>query len=189
MLRDVALAIGAMWLAFFLFWVVEATRAKRTTRRSVRPTRFRALAIIAIGFLLQVYLAHHYGRHASGLINVNPSLAIVGAVLCALGLAFAIWARVHLGRNWGMPMSVRENPDLVTSGPYASVRHPIYAGILLAAVGTTVVEQRWWLALLVVFFIYFIYASIVEERAMREQFPVQYPPYVRRTKMLVPFLL
>ena len=54
-------------------------------------------------------------------------------MLVALGLGLAIWARAHIGRNWGLPMSRKAYPELVTSGPYAVIRHPIYVGILLAA--------------------------------------------------------
>ena len=60
----------------------------------------------------------------------------LGLVLFGLGLAFAIWARVHIGRNWGTPMTQKDEPELVTSGPYRLVRHPIYSGILLANIGT-----------------------------------------------------
>jgi hypothetical protein len=60
-------------------------------------------------------------------------------------LGFAIWARVHIGRNWGTPMTQKDQPELVTSGPYHLVRHPIYSGILVASVGTAVALSWFWL--------------------------------------------
>jgi protein-S-isoprenylcysteine O-methyltransferase Ste14 len=62
-------------------------------------------------------------------------LTAIGAVLFACGIALAVWARLHLGRNWGMPMTQRAEPELVTSGPYRFVRHPIYSGLLTAMLG------------------------------------------------------
>ena len=78
-------------------------------------------------------------------LNTDPWRAGIGLVLFALGLAFAIWARVHIGRNWGTPMTQKDEPELVTSGPYHLVRHPIYAGILVAGAGTAVALNWLWL--------------------------------------------
>ncbi|MGA8574355.1 MAG: isoprenylcysteine carboxylmethyltransferase family protein [Candidatus Cybelea sp.] len=190
MIRDAGLAIGAMWVAFVVFWIFEATRAKRPARGSALPNIIRALVLIAIFVLLRISLGMHLLRNLHGPIVSSPIVAITSAVVCALGIGLAIWARVYLGPNWGLPMSLREGHELITTGPYAFVRHPIYTGILLALVGTAVVQARWpSIVMLVFFFAYFIYAAKVEERAMREQFPAEYPAYVRRTKMLVPFVI
>jgi protein-S-isoprenylcysteine O-methyltransferase Ste14 len=112
----------------------------------------------------------------------------IGLVLFALGLAFAIWARVHIGRNWGTPMTQKDDPELVTSGPYHLVRHPIYSGILIAGIGTSVALT--WLGLTVVALagVYFLYSARVEERYLTGKFPDTYPAYKRSTKMLVPFV-
>ena len=115
-------------------------------------------------------------------------VAGLGLVLFALGLGFAIWARVHIGRNWGTPMSQKDEPELVTSGPYRLVRHPIYSGILLAGVGTAVALSWLWLIAVALAGVYFVYSATVEERYLTEQFPDTYPAYRRSTKMLVPFL-
>ncbi len=58
---------------------------------------------------------------------------MLGAALFLGGLGPAIWARLHLGRNWGMPQTLKSEPELITSGPYRLLRHPIYTGILTAA--------------------------------------------------------
>ena len=120
--------------------------------------------------------------------NRDPWLAAVGLVLFACGLAFAVWARVHIGRNWGTPMTQKKEPELVTSGPYHLVRHPIYSGILVAGVGTAVALGWMWLVVAGLAGIYFIYAATVEERYLAGQFPDTYPSYKRSTKMLVPFV-
>jgi len=112
----------------------------------------------------------------------------MGLVLFALGLGFAIWARIHIGRNWGLPMTQKNEPELVTSGPYHIVRHPIYSGILVAGAGTAVALSWLWLTAVALAGIYFLYSATVEEHDMTEQFPVTHPVYKRSTRMLVPFI-
>jgi protein-S-isoprenylcysteine O-methyltransferase Ste14 len=103
-------------------------------------------------------------------------------------LALAIWARIYLGGNWGTPMSQKVDPELVTSGPYRSIRHPIYSGILLAMIGTTIAVSLYWLVAVAMLGAYFLYSAVVEERFMASRFPDSYPPYKRSTKMLIPFI-
>lgn len=105
-----------------------------------------------------------------------------------MGLVLAVWARVYLGSNWGTPMSEKIDPELVTTGPYRRVRHPIYSGIILATAGTTIAVSLYWLIGLVIIGAYFIYSATVEERNMADLFPDTYPEYKRLTKMLMPFV-
>lgn len=89
-----------------------------------------------------------------------------------------------------MPMSVREGSELVTTGPYAFVRHPIYTGILFAVLGTAIVRWNLWSAVVFpIVFLYFVYAARSEERSLTGRFSTEYPDYMKRTKMLVPFLI
>jgi protein-S-isoprenylcysteine O-methyltransferase Ste14 len=121
-------------------------------------------------------------------VNTNPWRAALGLVLLAVGLGFAIWARLHIGRNWGTPMTRKDEPELVTSGPYRLVRHPIYSGILVAGAGTAVSLSWLWLTAVALAGIYFVYSATVEERYLAERFPDDYPAYKSATKMLVPFV-
>jgi protein-S-isoprenylcysteine O-methyltransferase Ste14 len=86
-------------------------------------------------------------------------------------------------------MTQKDEPELVTSGPYGLVRHPIYSGILVAGLGTAVALSWVWLAAVILPGIFFIYSATVEERYLTEQFPDEYPAYKRSTKMLVPYIL
>jgi len=95
---------------------------------------------------------------------------------------------MHIGRNWGTPMSEKDEPELVTTGPYHLVRHPIYSGILLAGVGTAVALSWLWLPAVLLAGIYFVYSATIEERFLAVQFPNDYPSYKRSTKMLVPLV-
>jgi len=185
-----ALILG-LWLTFLGYWLFAAMRVKR--RAGGSPWRGVVLrAGLAVGILVlirELFRLHVWHIVPLAATHVSPITASAGVAICGLGVAIAIWARTYLGRNWGMPMSLREGHELVTTGPYAFVRHPIYTGILLALVGTSLVHWYPRVALLPIIFAYFIYAARVEERTMREQFPNDYPSYVNRTKMLIPFLL
>jgi protein-S-isoprenylcysteine O-methyltransferase Ste14 len=109
-------------------------------------------------------------------------------VLCVLGFGLGVYARWHLGRNWGMPMSRKEQPELVTSGPYAFIRHLIYTGLILAMLGSAIGVNIFWAVLLVPVGAYFIYSARQEESAMLQLFPEQYAAYMARTGMLAPRL-
>jgi protein-S-isoprenylcysteine O-methyltransferase Ste14 len=185
--------LAALWLLFIIVWIAAAFTAKRSVggaRRWGREVGLRLAILASVLLLLRIPILYHavrYGR--AHMLNADPRLALAGTILCALGVTWAIWARLYLGGNWGLPMSRKVQPELVTTGPYAFVRHPIYAGILLALLGSALAESYVWLLALVVAGVYFTYSARSEERLMRETFPDRYPAYQRRTKMLVPFVL
>jgi protein-S-isoprenylcysteine O-methyltransferase Ste14 len=181
-MRAVELVFAIGWAAFWIYWLVAAFSMKRGRLPWGRELRIRAL-IVALAIVLI-----RFGAFRGHGLNTDPWRAGLGLVLLALGLGFAIWARVNLGRNWGTPMSQKDDPELVTSGPYHLVRHPIYSGILVASIGTAVALTWLWLVAAGLAGIYFVYSATVEERNMAEQFPETYPAYRRSTKMLVPFV-
>jgi protein-S-isoprenylcysteine O-methyltransferase Ste14 len=180
--RPVALVFAVGWAAFWLYWILAALSMKRGRVVWSRELRIRVV-IVAVAILLA-----RLGAFRGYADNADPWREAAGLVLFALGLGLAIWARVHLGRNWGTPMSQKDEPELVTSGPYRLIRHPIYSGILVAGLGTAVALSWLWAAAVLLAGIYFIYSATVEERFLAEQFPGTYPPYKRSTKMLVPFV-
>jgi isoprenylcysteine carboxyl methyltransferase (ICMT) family protein YpbQ len=183
-------SIGACWIVLAAVWIGLAGGAKRAARRGGwglwAGSRLFLVALIAF-VLIDKPLSRALG-HYQRAIDAVPAVGALGMLLCAAGIAVAIWARVCLGRNWGMPMSLKEAPELVTDGPYAHVRHPIYSGILLAALGSTLVILV-WIAPLIVLVPYFIYSARREERLMLAEFPERYPAYLRRTWMLIPLVL
>jgi protein-S-isoprenylcysteine O-methyltransferase Ste14 len=174
-------AVPVVWLVFWAYWLISAARAKHGTRST--RTRPPGLLIGVVGFVvLRLF--------GTGSLTVNsPALEVVGVILLLSGLGLAVWARVHLGRNWGMPMTQKDEPELVTSGPYRFVRHPIYSGILLGIIGTSLAINLYLLFAFAVLGAYFTYCAKVEEGLMTSSFPGVYPGYVARTKMLIPFVL
>jgi protein-S-isoprenylcysteine O-methyltransferase Ste14 len=114
----------------------------------------------------------------------------VGAAVTAAGLLFAVWARRHIGRNWSGIVTLKKDHELVTSGPYALVRHPIYTGLVLAFAGSAVARAEWRGVLAVVIVLWALWRKLrVEERWMREQFGDAYEAYRRRVSALIPFVL
>jgi protein-S-isoprenylcysteine O-methyltransferase Ste14 len=181
-MRAVELLFAIGWAAFWIYWLVAAFSMKRGRVAWSRELRIRA--VIAVLAILLIRL----GAFRDHSLTSDPWRAGVGLLLFAVGLGFAIWARVHIGRNWGSPMSQKNEPELVASGPYRLVRHPIYSGILAAGIGTAVALNWAWLIALALAGVYFIYSAVVEERNLTEQLPDTYPAYRRSTKMLVPFI-
>ena len=177
---EIVFAVG--WGAFWLYWLVAAFSMKRGRVPWTRELRIRALIAVVVVILVRIGVFRGRG------LNTDPRRAALGVALFALGLGFAIWARVHIGRNWGTPMTQKDEPELVTSGPYHLVRHPIYSGVLVAGLGTAVALSWTWLIAVGLAGIYFLYSATVEERYLTEQFPDAYPAYKRSTKMLVPFI-
>ena len=173
--------LGA-WIVFWVYWLSQAARAKRG---SARWGRFAGVRVL---FVLLVLVLVRAGVLRSTSATDDPALWAVGLVLFVGGLALAVWARRYLGTNWGMPMSQKDDAELVTTGPYAKIRHPIYAGLLLALLGTAVAVGWYWLVAFGVLGAYFVYSATVEERDMAKRFPEAYPAYRQETKMLVPYV-
>lgn len=186
--------VRLLWLAFVLCWLVLALFNKKASRGAPRWTGWRLrVALIVIVVLLVRFRRHAVAGVAAALNRLpllHPGIALqwVGVGLCLAGFGFAVWARMHIGRNWGMPMTLREGHELVTSGPYAYVRHPIYSGLMLAMIGSACTAGLLWLLGLVLYFSYFLCSARSEERTMLQQFPGAYSAYQRRTKMLIPFV-
>jgi protein-S-isoprenylcysteine O-methyltransferase Ste14 len=173
--------VVVIWILFFAYWLLSAFGAKegRGARRRIPLNGVTAIAVVV---LLRLFRGGSLAVH-------SQILGAIGAIVFAAGIALAVSARVHLGRNWGMPMTQKEEPELVTSGPYRSVRHPIYSGLLLALLGTALVTNLLGLAIVAVLTAYFYYCASVEERNLGATFPVAYPVYRSHTKMLIPFVL
>jgi protein-S-isoprenylcysteine O-methyltransferase Ste14 len=185
--------ILALWLVFVVTWAIAAIGVKRDIRQR---TWWRRAFAWRIGLLVIVLLLGRSSsldrlsryRRSFRIVPSTPIIALIGVILCATGIAFAIWARWHLGRNWSAIPSLKEGHELVTSGPYAYVRHPIYTGILTALLGSALTLGGAALIAFVACCGVFIWRVKVEEQLMLHQFPNDYPAYRARTKALIPFV-
>jgi protein-S-isoprenylcysteine O-methyltransferase Ste14 len=176
-------SIGIAWIVFWVYWLASAVTANASASGGVRRRLpLTGLTALSVFVVIRVFRGGNLAVH-------SPILGAIGAVLFVCGIGLAIWARIHLGRNWGMPMTQRVEPELVTSGPYRFIRHPIYSGLLLGVVGTALANNILGLIIAVVLGAYFYYAATVEERNLVAAFPAAYPAYREHTKKLIPFLL
>jgi protein-S-isoprenylcysteine O-methyltransferase Ste14 len=173
------------WVVFRVYWFVSAIGVKKT----IRNDEWRRDAGIRIALVAIVIILFEVGSrwHLLG-YQFGQGVQLAGVVLCGLGVAFAIWARWHLGRNWSGAPSIKEGHELVMSGPYHFVRHPIYTGMLLAILGSALVLGVVWAAVFFIFCVNFLYRIPVEEKYMMQLFPKTYPAYKKGTKSLIPFI-
>ncbi|HJU18209.1 MAG TPA: isoprenylcysteine carboxylmethyltransferase family protein [Stellaceae bacterium] len=179
-------AIPALWIAWCVYWLAAAPFAKATRWRESFASRLVDRVPLVLCALL--FAAPHLWPRPLLARFVAPGAAspLSGAVLVAIGLGFAAWARRHIGRNWSGYVSLKEGHTLIRSGPYRLVRHPIYAGLLLALIGTALAIGEWRGLLAVLFAVLAFLRRIgVEEQRMRETFP-EYEDYRRRTPALIP---
>jgi protein-S-isoprenylcysteine O-methyltransferase Ste14 len=182
--------IAGLWLVFVVYWAVAAVGAKRSTGRYLwrGGIGLRLVMILTIAVALRSPSLREFLGQIRRSVNHSDILGWIGVALCVLGFGLAINARWYLGRNWGMPMSRKEQPELVSSGPYTFIRHPIYMGLLLAMLGSALGVNIFWAVLLIPVGAYFIYSARREEAIMLQLFPEQYAAYMARTGMLVPRL-
>jgi protein-S-isoprenylcysteine O-methyltransferase len=169
------LAVKWVWIVFIVFWLLAAFVQKRNARRQTAGSRLMQISII-----LLVLVPFFVEGRRMGLMyrHLYPNLLAVqyfGVLLILLGLGFAVWARFVLGRNWSGIVTVKEDHTLITRGPYAWVRHPIYTGILLALLGTAVTlgTVMNMVEVPVVAFAFWLKLRI-EEKFMLETFGEQY---------------
>ena len=178
----------ACWIVFWLYWIISAFGTKRNIKsRLGRFVRIRLGFFVLIIILFHILNVRSYSFQNRIATN-NELLLSVGFIIFLSGLLIAIWARINLGKNWGMPMSIKQDPELVTSGPYRYIRHPIYTGILLAMIGSSLTSSIFWLIIFALSGIYFVCSALQEEKLMMKQFPKVYPSYKSKTKMLIPFI-
>jgi protein-S-isoprenylcysteine O-methyltransferase Ste14 len=174
------------WLAFLVVWLVGATRTARTVKRAAGWDR----ALIAFAVLLALIVLRTPGNAlAARFVPASAPWLALGALLAYGGIAFAVWARVHLGRYWSGLVTLKEGHELVRSGPYAIVRNPIYTGLLAAFLGSALVEgEVVFLAVLALMVVAFLVKIRAEEKLLRERFGDAFAAYEREVPRLVPGL-
>jgi protein-S-isoprenylcysteine O-methyltransferase Ste14 len=183
-------SLATAWITLWLVWIVMAFRVKSTLKRQSARGRKIQVVLGGLAYIL-LFTDAFAGRLLSiRLVPALPAWKILGVALTYAGIAFAIWARIVLGRNWSSNVTLKEGHALVRSGPYALVRHPIYSGFLLAMFGTALVaaEAHAFLGVAVAFVAWRLKFR-EEERFMTEQFGLEYEEYRRRTPALLPFIL
>ena len=178
-----------LWLAWVLYWVVSAFSAKTTQRRESLGSRLSHVVPLLIGVALIVWPRVPWDWLSLRLLPPGPLEFALGVVLLAPGLAFTVWARVYLGRNWSGMVTLKQGHELIRSGPYAYVRHPIYTGLLIALLGSALQYGLVRSFLAVLTCAVGLYLKVAaEEEFMVQRFGEAYLRYRRNVNALVPFL-
>ncbi len=178
------------WAVLIIIWVAEAFGNKKTASVSHKGEQVVVFVFMSIGFGLMFDQQPLPWGLSSFVMHPQVQSNLLGDILALSGVVFAIWARFALGKNWsGAVVTIKKDHKLVESGPYAYVRHPIYAGFLTAAVGTALTIGT-FASFLALVFLFTVFTMRIrrEEAMMIAHFPEEYPGYMTRTKALIPYL-
>lgn len=180
------------WIVFAFYWIVSAANVKKDTdTRWWRQGRFFSFGRLVIVVSLALVFPHVIRKifSSSAVSSQDMLLRAFGTGLAVFGIGFAIWARRHLGKNWSSHPAVKEGHELVTTGPYRFIRHPIYTGMLTAIIGSELASfSPVWFFFFIVMGTTILYRVPVEERMMLQTFPGEYPAYKESTNALIPFI-
>ena len=181
--------IPAIWTAWASYWWLSSRDVKETERSEPLASRLLHLGPMVFAAMLLGSPGYGVPGLSARFMPWAPWEYWLGVAVTCGGLAFAVWARRHIGRNWSAIVTLKQDHELVTSGPYALVRHPIYTGLLLGFLGWAISVDRWrGLLAVAIVFLALLRKYRLEERWMRERFGVAYDAYRARVKALVPFL-
>lgn len=179
-----------LWIAWVVYWLLAARSVVKTRRseswRSGASYRLPlCLGVLLLGFPRLLPPPWSRPLYPPSLRSATMALALQVA-----GLSLTIWARLRLGKYWSATITLKQGHQVIQTGPYAWIRHPIYSGLLLALSGTAIwtgtLQSFLGLGLL---FTSFIRKLILEERWLREHLGDQYGRYQHRVKALIPGLL
>jgi protein-S-isoprenylcysteine O-methyltransferase Ste14 len=182
--------IGVLWAGWFIYWQIAARDVKAVRRRESRLSRAAHILPLLVAAALLVCPEKSGGWVFTPFMARTIVTYWIGVGLLAAGLSFSILARRYLGRNWSGTVTLKEDHELIRTGPYRWVRHPIYTGILLGFIGSAVALAEWrGLAAVALVTIAFLLKIRLEERWMIETFDDAYRRYRREVKALIPFVL
>ena len=185
-----AYLILGLWLLWMAIWLLSAGVTKKNVRRESLASRLSYTVPLWIAAWLLISRQLPWAALNERFVPLAEWPFVLGTALVVLGLAFAVWARVFLGRNWSAAVTLKQGHELIRSGPYRWVRNPIYTGILIAIAGSALARGQWGGVLAHVFaFASFWYKARIEERVLHDAFGAEYDAYRREVKSLIPFVL
>jgi protein-S-isoprenylcysteine O-methyltransferase Ste14 len=186
---DSGLLIRGLWILFALYWLVSALKRKKTKQRESPLQRLVYMLPLVATFYLLSRPEAYYSWLGTRFVPDTAAVQWIAVLLTAAGVAIAIWARWHLGANWSGVVTLKEGHELIRTGPYRSIRHPIYTGILLALFGTAVAlgEVRGLVAVAVAWLSFYVKARR-EESFLAQEFGPRFAEHQQHTGMFLPRL-
>jgi len=180
-------AISVLWLAWCFYWLLASLRTKRTRRRESVASRASHIVPLLLGAGLLLWPRFTSPWLRARFLPHDLVWFWVGLCCVALGLGFSVLARVWLGGNWSGTVTLKQGHELIRTGPYRFVRHPIYTGLLLAVLGSAIAENEWrgLLGFAVIVWA-FVHKLGIEERFLTQQFGDGYTRYRQEVPALVP---
>jgi protein-S-isoprenylcysteine O-methyltransferase Ste14 len=181
--------VTTLWMAWLLYWIVSAWGVRRNDRGESGTQRLLTAIVLGFGGFLIFARASHLGALDRRFVPDSEAGRVVALIMVIGGLGFSVWARRHLGQFWSSRVTLKEGHELIQSGPYARVRHPIYSGIALAMIGTALFVGEWRALLGAGIFIVGHWQKAQREEALlTSQFGPEYDAYRNRTGSLLPRL-
>jgi len=179
--------VTALWIVWLLYWIVSAWSVRRNERGESGSQRFLTALVLGIGGFLIFARQSHLGPLDWRFVPEAISIHVLALAMVVAGLGISVWARRHIGQFWSGRVMLKEGHQLIQSGPYARVRHPIYSGIFLATLGTALFVGE-WRALLgaAIFFVAHWLKARREEALLAGKFGKAYEEYRNRTGSLLP---
>lgn len=181
--------VVAAWIGWEIYWGLSARGVKRAASKEPLPSRLLVVVALILCFVF-LLVPNWFGSFLDGSFLPQGGLCFyIGFALLLAGMAFTAWARTALGRNWSGRVTIKEDHELVTTGPYGLVRHPIYTGALLAIIGSVIALGRvGGLLSIVLILAVFIRKIYLEEQVLGRHFGARYTEYRKQTRALIPFL-
>lgn len=176
-----------LWLIFSIYWTIASKNsAENKSSESKASTVFHQIVLNVALLLLFIPVP---GLTSWFLPQRFHFLVAVGIIIQAGFFALAIWARQHLGRNWSAEVRIGEGHELVRTGPYRMLRHPIYTAMLGMFVGTAIASSQYHaLVGVTILVLAYLRKTRLEEKIMRETFGAEWDSYQQNTWRLVPLL-
>ena len=176
------------WIVFLIYWIAGAMKTRVTRENESLASRSAILVIEVIGYLLIFSIFNRNWRPGNPLHSPQSCHgAILGVILTWAGIGLAIWARYHLAEYWSARVTIKEGHQLIRTGPYSRLRHPIYTGLILATIGSAMVIGKWRCVLgLCLVVAGYCFKARKEETMLTQQFGEAFQEHRKHTGFLIP---
>jgi protein-S-isoprenylcysteine O-methyltransferase Ste14 len=175
------------WVVFLVYWLIGAIKTRATRQQESFASRCVVLLVETVGYVLIFRNSAGIGFLGNRVVPRNLAGPVIGSVLTWMGIGLAIWARYHLAEYWSARVTIKEDHQLIRTGPYARLRHPIYTGLILATIGSAMVIDR-WRCVLGVFLVVtgYCFKAKKEESMLTQQFGDAFREHQKHTGFLIP---